>query len=265
MPTTLIRLAYGACATAIAAAALAAAPRGACAQAAAHTDSAEATRTQLQAQQSQLERSVQRAGDAGARAALQSQLAQVQRRLTDGDFQPGDRIAVLIRSDSAVNDTVVVRAGQTIQLKNLPDISLHGVLHSELHGYLTKELAKYYRDPQIQTTSLMQIAVLGMVAKPGFYAVPADMTLSDAIMLAGGPAPTGNLADTEMRRDNTKLYDKKQMARYFSSGATVDQLGMRAGDAIVVGEKTPSDWLRAAQIGALTAGVALSIYGLTRH
>lgn len=265
MYTTLIRLTCGA--SVLAAAGLMM-PGAAVAQASARMDSAravQASRTQLEAQASQLQRTIPQTSDAGARADMQARLSTIQHRLSDGDFMPGDRIAIVIRSDSAVNDTAVVRAGQVLQLKNLPDIPLHGVLHSELHDYLTKELGKYYRDPQIQTTSLMQIAVLGSVAKPGFYAVPTDMTLSDAIMLAGGPAQTGNLSNTEMRRDNTRIYDKKQMQKAFASGATVDEMGMRSGDAIVIGEKVPSDWLRVVQIGALAAGVALGVYGVTRH
>jgi hypothetical protein len=39
-------------------------------------------------------------------------------------------------------------------------------------------------------------------------------------------------------------------------------MNLHAGDAIVVGEKSKSDWIRVAQIGALTATVAVSVYSL---
>ena len=223
----------------------------------------QATRAQLTARAAALQSAVQSSSDSRDRAAKEAELSALNQRLTNGDFQPGDRIALVIRSDSAVNDTVVVRKGQVIQLKNLPDISLHGVLHSELNGYLTKEFGKYYRNPEVLTTSLMQIAVLGEVAKPGFYSVPTDVTLSDAVMAAGGPTQTSNLNDTEIRRNDKKVFDKKAVQQAFSDGATIDQMDLHAGDAIVVGEKKKNDWIRIAQIGALTAGVAVSVYSLT--
>jgi len=222
----------------------------------------QATRAQLTSRAAALQSQLQSSSDSRDRAAKEAELSAVNRRLTDGDFQPGDRIALIIRSDSAVNDTVVVRKGQVIQLKNLPDISLHGVLHSELNAYLTKEFGKYYRNPEVLSTSLMQIAVLGEVAKPGFYSVPTDVTLSDAVMAAGGPTQASNLNNTEIRRNDKKVFDKKAVQQAFADGATIDQMNLHAGDAIVVGEKSKSDWIRVAQIGALTATVAVSVYSL---
>ncbi|MGH7624268.1 MAG: polysaccharide biosynthesis/export family protein [Gemmatimonadaceae bacterium] len=222
----------------------------------------QATRAQLTARAAALQSELQSSSDGKVRAAKEAELSALNQRLANGDFQAGDRIALIIRSDSAVNDTVVVRKGQVIQLKNLPDISLHGVLHSELNAYLTKEFGKYYRNPEVLTTSLMQIAVLGEVAKPGFYSVPTDVTLSDAVMAAGGPTQTSDLNDTEIRRNDTKVFDKKAVQQAFADGSTIDQMNLHAGDAIVVGEKKKSDWIRIAQIGALTAGVAVSVYSL---
>jgi len=117
----------------------------------------------------------------------QAQAALVRQRLKDGDFQVGDRIAIVVRGDSTLSDTATVRAGRVIQLKNLPPIPLAGVLRSELQEYLTKQLSQYLKNPTVQVTPLVQIAVVGNVGHPGFFWVPADLTLTDAIMLAGGP------------------------------------------------------------------------------
>ena len=57
----------------------------------------------------------------------------------------------------------------------MPDISLQGVLRSELQDYLTTQLGKYIKRPEVQTTSLVRVAVMGSVNKPGFYQLPADL------------------------------------------------------------------------------------------
>ncbi|MBX6331094.1 MAG: SLBB domain-containing protein [Gemmatimonadaceae bacterium] len=223
------------------------------------------TREQLQALAAQVEQEARTANSSELRAEKQRQAAAIQARLRDGDFQVGDRIALTVAGDSALNDTVVVRAGRTIQISNLPAISLQGVLHSELEGYLTKELARYLKNPKVTATALVQIAILGPVGHPGFFSLPSDMTLTDAIMLAGGPTQGGDVNKTVVRRDNQVIQSEKVVRQAFASGTTLDQLNLRAGDQIVIGEKGHHDWLRALQIGSLAAGVFVSIYAITHR
>lgn len=223
------------------------------------------TRATLQAQLAQDERDAKAASDADARAEKAADAARIRERLRDGDFQVGDRIAVLIRGDTVISDTVTVRAGRVVQLRNLPDISLQGVLHSELNDYLTKQVGLYVKHPDVQATSLVQLAVLGPVGRPGFYSVPIDMTLTDLIMLAGGPGAGSNINKTEVKRDNRVAYKDAAVRRALTTGMTLDQMNLRAGDQIIVGEGGKTDWLRIVQIGSIAAGLAVSIYALTHR
>lgn len=223
------------------------------------------SREELQAEAARLEHDAQTASDAKVRAADQAQAVAVQQRLKDGDFQVGDRIAMIVRGDSTLSDTVAVRAGRVVQLKSLPPISLQGVLRSELQGYLTKQLGQYLRNPEVQVTPLVQVAVVGSVGHPGFFWVPADLTLTDAIMLAGGPTQGSDLNKTTVLRENKERLSSDQVQQAFASGTTLDQLDVRAGDQISVPEKGKHDWLRVAQIGAVLAGLTVSILALSRH
>lgn len=248
----------------VAATALLAVPAGA--QVAA-TDSvrAQATRPELEAQAVQLEQRAQAATDNATRTRLMNQAAAIRERLRNGDFEVGDRIAIVVSGDSAMSDTAVVRTGQVIQLRNLPDIPLKGVLHSELQSYLTTQLAKYLRNPAVQVTPLVQVAIVGAVAKPGFYSMPADVTLSDAIMTAGGPTQTAELDKTVIKRDDKDRFSNKVVQRALTSGLTLDQLGVRAGDQIVVAEKGKTDWVDVLRVGAILASVTVGVIALTRH
>ncbi len=212
------------------------------------------TRSQLESEAGTLEKQGQ-----------QAQAALIRQRLKDGDFQVGDRIAIVVRGDSTLSDTATVRAGRVIQLKNLPAIPLGGVLHSELQEYLTKQLSQYLKNPTVQVTPLVQIAVVGNVGHPGFFWVPADLTLTDAIMLAGGPTPTSDLNGTKIRRDNKDRLSDKQVQQAFASGATLDQLDMRAGDQISVPEAGKKDWVRILQVTAALAAVTVAVISISRH
>ena len=103
------------------------------------------------------------------------------------DFQVGDRILLLVEGDSALSDTFTVVAGPALHLPNVGEISLAGVRRPDLEMYLTRELGRYLKDPVVHARALIRVSVLGEVERPGFYAVPLDLVLADALMVAGGP------------------------------------------------------------------------------
>jgi protein involved in polysaccharide export with SLBB domain len=228
----------------------------------AHT---EATRAQLQALAISTEADAAKAPDAATRQQKQMQAATIRARLRDGDFDVGDRVLLSIRGDSTIADTVTVRAGRMIKLENMPDITLQGVLRSELQDYLTTQLARYIKRPDVQTTSLVRVAVMGAVAKPGFYQLPADLALADAIMLAGGPTTTADVDRTQIKRGEDVIYSPQLLGQEVAKGATLDQLNIRPGDQILIGERHKTNWGLVASIVGITAGLVSTAVVLSRH
>jgi hypothetical protein len=187
-------------------------------------------------------------------------------RLREGDFRPGDRIALAIEGNVQVSDTIPVTAGSKINLKDIGDISLAGVLRSELQGHLTKQIGKYVRDASIRTMPLVRVSVLGPVGKPGFYFLPPDIPLSEAIMRAGGPGSTADLNRSVIRRDTEQLYDSRNTRSALNEGLTLDQLSLRDGDSIEVGEKSTRGWQQIASVvGVVTSIVWAISYGFKRR
>ena len=228
----------------------------------AHT---EATRAQLQELAVTTEAQAASAPDAATRQQRQMQAATIRARLRDGDFDVGDRILLAVRGDSTISDTVTVRAGRMIRLANMPDISLQGVLRSELQDYLTTQLARYIKHPDVQTTSLVRVAVMGSVAKPGFYQLPADLALADAIMIAGGPTSTADVDRTQVKRGTDVIYSSQLLGQEVAKGATLDQLNIRPGDQIMIGERHHTNWGMIASIVGISAGLISTAVVLTRN
>ena len=114
-----------------------------------------------------------------------SRATMLRTRLRDGDFQAGDRIRLVIDGSVTQDDTLPVGAGSKIRVKEIGEISLAGVLRSELQGHLTKELSRYIKDVRVQATPLVRLSILGPVGKPGFFYMPSDIAITDAIMRAG--------------------------------------------------------------------------------
>ena len=179
----------------------------------------------------------------------------LRQRLRDGDFQPGDRIFVVLDTGARVSDTLVVRRERTIVFPDIPEISLAGVLRSELQTYLSRELGRYIREPNVQTRPLLRIAVSGGVARPGFYSLPADALLSDLVMVAGGPSANASYARSAIRRGGDEIWNGQNVETAISDGMTVDALLLRSGDEVVIGEKRQMNWQTVIQTTAAVLGV----------
>jgi protein involved in polysaccharide export with SLBB domain len=187
----------------------------------------------------------------------------VDTRLREGDFQPGDRIRLIVLGDTALTDTFTVRPGRMLQLPNIPDIPLQGVLRSEFPTYLRGKLLQYLRNPQVTATPLVRLAVLGAVNRPGFYTVPATTLASDVVMAAGGPAGQADISKAVVRRGAIPVIDSRQMRQAFADGVSIDQLNLHSGDEFVIGEKS-GGVKGALQTAGLISGILLGIFALTR-
>lgn len=180
-------------------------------------------------------------------------------RLRAGDFQPGDRILVTITGDQVRSDTLTVRAGRTLELPGLTEVSLVGVLRSELRAHLDSAVARFLKDARVEATPLVRLAITGEVMRPGFYSFPSDAALSDAIMAAGGLASTAELSRSMIRRDGRLLQDPEEVRTLLARGATLYQAGIRPGDELVIGRRRdgPSQAMILAWVTALSGVTAL--------
>lgn len=155
-------------------------------------------------------------------------------RLKAGDFQEGDRIVVVLDSKPTPADTMQVRAGNVLQFPRMAEVSLNGVLRSELTETLRRHLSKYLTNPDVSATPLLAVAVLGSVRNPGYFYAPADYLLRDLFMLAGGPAPDADVSKTEVRRAGQTIWNAKDVRAAFGEGLSLDRLHLHAGDEVYV-------------------------------
>ena len=217
-------------------------------------------RQDLETYAASLEQRAKAEKDPTRRAELLRIAAVVRARLTQGDFLPGHRILLFVGGDSALVDTFTVRSDQKLQLPDLPDISLAGVLDSELQGYLKTQLAQYIRDPDVRAQALLRVSVSGDVGSPGFYSVRTDTPVSDVIMTAGGPSGTADMSKVVLRRGKDVVVKKDGIQEAFRSEMTMTDIGARPGDELYVPAKPQgSNWQKFAAVTASITGIAWAI------
>jgi polysaccharide biosynthesis/export protein len=202
--------------------------------------------------------------DAGKRAGYLGQARTIRKRLVEGDFQAGHRILLFVTGDSALSDTFTVRSDQKLQLPNLPEISLAGILDSELQGYLQTKLAQYIRDPSVRAQTMLRVQVSGDVASPGFYSVRTDTPVSDVIMNAGGPSTSADINKTELRRGSTVVVSRDGIQAAIRSEYTLSDIGARPGDELFIpGKLSGSKWQKIATVAAAVSSIAFTIFWIT--
>src|SRR6266545_999221 len=175
-------------------------------------------------------------------------------------FQVGDRILLHVEGDSALSDTFTVVAGPALRLP------LAGVRRTDLEAHLSRELGRYIKDPVVQARALIRVSVVGEVIRPGFYAVPVDLVLPDALMLAGGATQSARVDRLRILRGNASLWSGTDLQAAIARGATLDELGIRAGDRIQVpGQRDPESKWRVAGMIVTTIAAAVTVVAVTHR
>jgi len=118
-------------------------------------------------------------------------------------------------------------------------VSLAGLLRAELEAKLTEYVGRFVRDPRVRARSLIPVTITGAVGAPGFYTLPSELRLTDALMRAGGTSPAAEITEISIERGDEQIWDAESLQLAITEGRTLDQLSMRAGDLVFVPERSP--------------------------
>lgn len=190
----------------------------------------------------------------------------IRKRLAEGDFRSGDHIVLEVDGTAELTDTFTVGSGAILRLPLVEDIDLFGILRSELETYLTERIAKIMLAPRVRARSLVQLSILGEVMRPGFYLATPDARLTEALMSAGGPTQNANFAQLKIERGPASPWTPEGRPSGPIESYSVDELGLRTGDRIIVPAKksriAKRDFI---QIGLLVLTSAATIISLLRR
>jgi len=178
-------------------------------------------------------------------------------RAPQGDFELGDQILLEVEGDSQFTHVFSVGPGPALTLPVIGAIPLSGVRRATVEAYLGQQLARYMKNPVVHAKVLVRLGVLGEVEHPGYYAVAAGAVVSDALMAAGGPTKDAKFTAARIERGGKGLYEGNAFQDAFARGMTVEGLGLRTGDRIIVPRRADpeSKW----RIIAIIAGIPAAI------
>jgi protein involved in polysaccharide export with SLBB domain len=176
------------------------------------------------------------------RTIAQDEAELIKVRLTDGDFQVGDQVVLTVAGQPKLTATFPVSTGRVILLPDIGEVSLAGLLRSELQEGLKTRLAKYIRNPEVYAKSQIRLGIFGEIGNPGYHTIPAEMVITEVLMTAGGPTRTAKQKDMKIRRGNHVIWEGDALQRAMIEGRTVDQMNLRAGDEIEMPGASQRSW-----------------------
>ncbi|MGH7593039.1 MAG: polysaccharide biosynthesis/export family protein [Gemmatimonadales bacterium] len=222
------------------------------------------TRAQLQASLAEIQQELGSRGYSEAlRSTRRSEADAIQERLKNGDLRVGDVLVLQLAGEPTFNHPYTVTPAGTIVLPAGTEISLRGLLRSEVQDFLTQKLGSLIIRPNVQVALTVRLSLTGNIGKPCFSCnVEPGEPLSDFLQAQGGPGQTVDLGRSNVKRGDRVVVDGAEFAEAIRNGRTIDELNLQGGDNIFVGTK-PSSTVWARILGAVTGAVGL-VYLATR-
>jgi len=153
---------------------------------------------------------------------------------------PEDVLTIDVWKEPEISRTVPVRRDGKISLPLLNDVQAAGLTPTQLGSEIVERLRATIVHPQVTVIvaqmSSLRIYILGQVTRGGAYPLVPDMTVMQALSIAGGFTPYANLKKIYvMRNENgaSKIFPMNYK-QVISGRKTAQNIYLKPGDTIVV-------------------------------
>ena len=152
----------------------------------------------------------------------------------------GDQLDISVWKDEALTKSVLVLPDGKITFPLIGMLPAAGKTLQELKKEIEANISKYVKDPvlsiEVRQTSSMVIYVIGRVNTPGKFMMNANVTVLQALSMAGGLNPFAKKGDIKIFRQEggkTGIYpfDYDDVV---SGGRIQDNFRLERGDVVVV-------------------------------
>jgi len=149
---------------------------------------------------------------------------------------PGDevRIALWGRVNASYNLTVD-RDGK-ITIPGIGPLSVAGMTFEQMSGFLIKQAEQMTGtnvDVSMGALRTIPIFILGDVRRPGAYTIGAFATITDALLLSGGPSEIGSMRNIQLKRKD-KVIKTLDLYDLLLKGDKSKDVILHAGDIVFV-------------------------------
>jgi protein involved in polysaccharide export with SLBB domain len=121
------------------------------------------------------------------------------------DLRPGDAVEIVVWRQPELSGQFSIGADSTILHPLYRELKVAGVPFHQAESTVRAFLQRFEERPQFVMKRLVRVAVAGEVRQPNLYTFPPEVTLSQAVALAGGPTERGRLDRLRVVRDGSSV------------------------------------------------------------
>ncbi|HTR79411.1 MAG TPA: SLBB domain-containing protein [Gemmatimonadaceae bacterium] len=160
-------------------------------------------------------------------------------------LQPGDQLVLTITGDVTDVQALGISREGTVSVRNVGEVAVANLTIGELRALLFQKLSKVYSgvkpgaaatthfDIHVVNLGVNQVYVYGDVKAPGSYDISRMGTVMNALYVAGGTTPNGDMRAVQVFRGD-KAIDTLDLYDYFLTGKSQNDIRLQAGDKVFV-------------------------------
>jgi polysaccharide export outer membrane protein len=197
-----------------------------------------------------------------ATAVARSLLAQAPQQAIAADgvaLNPGDVVRITVWRKPELSGEFVVGSDGTVSHPLYRGVRVTGIPIETVEARLREFLTTLEANPQFVLEPLLRIAVSGEVRQPNVYTLRPEISLAQAVAIAGGPTERGRRDRVRLLRQNHESVVDLRRADGAGAGMPV-----RSGDQILVEQRRAvfRDFIAPAVnvLGATAAIVSVILY-----
>ena len=165
-------------------------------------------------------------------------------------LKPGDLVRIIVWRSEELSGDFEIAADGTIRHPLYRSVTAAGVPLDMLESRLRTLLARFESQPQFVVEPRLRVAISGEVRQPNLFSLSPELSIAQAIALAGGPTERGRLDEVRLLRGGRELIlDLTRPAAY-------GVMRVQSGDQIVVPRRRDTFRETVAPIAAVTAAAA---------
>ncbi len=149
---------------------------------------------------------------------------------------PGDEVRIMLWGRVNSQYSLIVDRDGRITIPQIGPIAVAGMTFEKMSQQIIKmaeQMVGANIDIAMGSLKTTPILVLGDVRRPGSYTVGSFATITDALLLAGGPNDIGSMRNVQLKR-NGRLVTTFDLYHLLLKGDRSRDLVIRAGDVIFV-------------------------------
>ncbi len=165
-------------------------------------------------------------------------------------LEPGDLVRIIVWRSEELSGDFEIAADGTIRHPLYRSVTAAGVPLDMLEQRLRTLLSRFDAQPQFVIEPRLRVAISGEVREPNLFSLSPELSIAQAIALAGGPTERGRLDQVRLLRDGREII--LDLTRPASYGA----MRIRSGDQNVVPRRKDTFRDTVAPIAAVTGAAA---------